>query len=41
MARRLAAPVVTVPSVGHSPASEAPEATAQALLAFWRGTAAG
>mgnify|MGYP003586616479 CR=1 FL=1 len=35
MAGRLGAATVSVPGVGHSPASEAPEHTARALLAFW------
>jgi pimeloyl-ACP methyl ester carboxylesterase len=35
MARRLGAPVVAVPDVGHSPAANAPGRTADALLEFW------
>ncbi|MDQ1246636.1 MAG: hypothetical protein QG597_1004 [Actinomycetota bacterium] len=40
MATRLDAPVATMPGVGHSPASEAPEFTARALLDFWRAQGA-
>jgi pimeloyl-ACP methyl ester carboxylesterase len=35
MALRLGAGVVALPGVGHSPATEAPEATAAALTEFW------
>lgn len=40
MADRLGAPAVTVPNVGHSPATEAPAETARALLDFWSGATA-
>ena len=36
MASRLGAPHVVVPHARHSPAAEAPEPTARALLDFWR-----
>lgn len=36
MAQRLAAAYVVVPGAAHSPAAEAPEATAAALLTFWQ-----
>jgi pimeloyl-ACP methyl ester carboxylesterase len=36
MAARLGVPAVSVPASGHSPASENPEATAAALIAFLR-----
>ncbi len=41
MARRLGARYVAVPDAVHSPAAEAPEATADTLLAFWRAVDAG
>jgi pimeloyl-ACP methyl ester carboxylesterase len=37
MAERLGAPYVVIPGAIHSPAAEAPEATARVLLDFWRG----
>ena len=37
MAERLGAAYAVVPGARHSPAVEAPEPTAQALLAFWSG----
>lgn len=40
MARRLGARRAVVPAAVHSPAVEAPEATAAALLEFWRGAEA-
>jgi pimeloyl-ACP methyl ester carboxylesterase len=36
MTKHLEARKVVIPGVGHSPAAEAPEPTATALLAFWR-----
>ena len=39
MAGRLGAPAVVLPDAGHSPAADLPEVTAQALLAFWAGSA--
>ncbi len=41
MAERLGAAYAVVPGARHSPAVEAPEPTAQALLAFWSGRLAG
>ena len=35
MSRRLRAGLVVIPSAGHSPAVDQPEATAAALLSFW------
>jgi len=35
MARRLAAPLSRIPGAGHSPAAEAPAATASVLAEFW------
>jgi pimeloyl-ACP methyl ester carboxylesterase len=35
MAERLGAPYVVIPGAIHSPAAEAPEATARVLLDFW------
>lgn len=37
MARRLGAAVAVIDGTAHSPAAERPEATAEALLAFWAG----
>ena len=36
MARRLGADLVVIPGAAHSPAVEQPDATAAALVAFWR-----
>jgi len=38
MAERLHAGLVVIPSAGHSPAVDQPEATAAALLSFWGST---
>jgi pimeloyl-ACP methyl ester carboxylesterase len=38
MAARLDADVVVFADAAHSPAAESPEATAEALISFWRGT---
>ncbi len=40
MAERLGAPFRTVPTAGHSPAVDQPDATAAALVQGWRGAAA-
>jgi pimeloyl-ACP methyl ester carboxylesterase len=39
MADRLGAAAVVLPDAGHSPAADLPQVTAQALLAFWAGSA--
>jgi pimeloyl-ACP methyl ester carboxylesterase len=38
MAARLDADLVVFADAAHSPAAEAPEATAEALVSFWIGT---